>query len=186
VDTSALAAKAMEGGDVAWVVTTALGALCGVLLIVVGFFLKKTFNERERKENLLERRLSSGSETMQKMKDEFHGALEGIRDSFRESIAGISSLMTDIKNTIMTVQSNDIQKTIEISKMVSQYEFEEFRARNQKEQDEMKKSILDLRDAVRQVSEELKDSVSEMKGCVLAVRDLATKIVNRELGSSTD
>lgn len=186
MDTSTLAAKALEGGDAAWIITIALGSLCTLLIVVVGFFIKKTFNERERKDSLLERRLSSGSETMQKIKDEFHTALEGIRDAFRDSLSAIMSSMNDIKNTFTVIQSNDVQKTIEISKMLPKKEFDEFQARHKKEHDDMNKSISELREAVRQVSDELRKSVSEMRGCVDAVRDLTTKIVNRELNPSTD
>lgn len=184
---AALAAKATEGGDVAWLIVTLLGTVCTLLIVVVGFFIKRAFSERERKDNLLERRLSSGSETMQKMKEEFHSALESIRDSFRESLTTLSAAMNEIKNTIMTVQSNDIQKSIKISEMVSRKDFEEYQARNQREHDDMQKSISDLRDAISEVSESMKSSVFEMRGCVEAVKDLTSKIINKELGSdSTD
>lgn len=86
--TSGVVDAATSGGDALMVFSLAVaGALIALLLGLVAWFTKDRVNSRKRYEELLEKRLSAGADTMQNLKV----AVEKIQTKFVEAIGALLS-----------------------------------------------------------------------------------------------
>lgn len=171
---TAIADKAYEGGDTAWLITVILMVLVVLLGSAFWWLLKERMAERRHKEDALERRLKDGTTTMKTIKDEFQAALSTYKTQFTEAVGEIKSALTQL-------QANDVHQSIHIAKALSADEFNNYRESHKLEHDQLERTVCNLKDSMAEVNDQMRESMAEMHGCVDAIKDVSAKILEAQM-----